>query len=298
MPLNILFSIFVTHIFLTAAACAQDMKVVSDELDAYAQRKKHTFELSAETYSYKYDETVGGEKFMNTKGSYKGLLGAYTFRPVDMDSFFDEIAANIFSVEVSYAVGQVDYDGAYTDGVTVTPFTYSGIDDYTYEVRGLAGREYLWGQGWGLTPYFGVGLRYLNNGSREMPYGYDRESRYMYMPLGFTLNKQFCGGWALAWNAEYDQLVAGKQTSHFENIDPGLNAIENDQRKGFGARTSLKIQKDLAKVKLSVEPFFRYWHIQPSTIDPITYGGDVIVGAGQEPENTTQEFGVKMGVHF
>ena len=287
------------------------MELVSNELDRYSreherapvvssdikvpeikvsERKVHTFDVGFETYNYKYQETVGGAKFMGNRGQYNGLFGAYTFRPRDVDSFFNEVIANMFRLEGRYALGKVDYTGS---------GNYYGLKDRAYEFRGLMGREYFWAKTWQFVPYAGLGFRYLNDGLQAYaPGGYNRESRYLYMPIGFTVHKDLRYAWGMGFNAEYDIFLGGKQISHEEDVDPGYGSVTNQQKKGFGVRSSLKIEKNIPGMTLSVEPFFRYWHMEKSDIQPELYQG-MLTGWGlQEPENTTQEFGVKMGVEF
>jgi hypothetical protein len=306
--------IFLISIFFAMPVWAQDMELVSRELDRYSQeqqgsavpspevrvsvKKTHSFEMGSETYDYKYVETDGGSEVMNYKGSYQGLFAAYTFRPADMDSFLKELALNIFRLEARYASGRVDYTGGYSDGFTITPMTYSGVKDYVYELRGLLGWEYDWIGGWQIGPYTGVGLRYLNNGGKAMPYGYDRESKYLYIPVGVTFHKDFRRGWRLGFNMEYDALVKGRQTSHLENLDPEVGAVNNAQRNGTGWRGSCKIEKDLPRLKLSVEPFYRYWNVKSSVFEPIISAGEPTGWWLYEPDNTTEEIGIKIGVGF
>jgi hypothetical protein len=306
MRLRTIIFFAIVYMVNISAASAQDMELVSRELDRYSQedqsppansystktpdRKAHTFEMALETYNYKYQETVNGGKFMGNRGQYNGLFGAYTFRPRDVDSFFDEIFANMFRFEVRYALGKVDYTGS---------GNYYGLKDYSYEVRAILGREYYWGESWQFVPYSGVGFRYLNDGLQAYtPGGYNRESRYLYMPIGFTVHKNLRNAWGIGFNAEYDIFLGGKQISHEEDVDPGYSPVSNTQRRGFGARGSLKIEKEIPDMKFCVEPFFRYWHIQDSDAAPEMYQGVPTGWALLEPENTTQEFGIKMGVEF
>jgi hypothetical protein len=140
--------------------------------------------------------------------------------------------------------------------------------------------------------------------------GYDRESRYMYFPIGADFRTSLRGGWGLDLNVEYDKLIWGEQESHFEdmqNVDGnnvGWDKMTNKQHGGYGIRSSLKIDKELTpRMSLFVEPFFRYWHIGDSDIQAITAGGldvcdDDGCWGGREPENDTKEIGVKMGVGF
>jgi hypothetical protein len=289
-PFNTLFLIVALNVFLITPVFAQDMQVVSRELDMYLKRQRHTFDLGVETYRYKYVEMMDGDKFMNDRGLFYGLFGAYTFRPVDMDSFLDEVLANVYRVELRYASGKVDYTGS---------GTFEGLKDTAIEARGILGHEYNWGDTCQFMPYAGLGLRYLNDGLQAYaPGGYDRESRYLYIPLGFSIDKGLAGDWGIGLNLEYDLFIQGRQDSHIGDVDPAYDTLTNKQNKGFGARGSVKLEKRFSHMKLSVEPFYRFWHIDDSTVDPITVSGEPTLYGGMEPDNKTQEVGIKMGVQF
>jgi hypothetical protein len=264
--------------------------------------KQHEFYFGVERYQYKYHEydSLNGGKIMNLSGFYDGLLAAYTFRPKDIDSVTEAIA-NMFRAEFRYASGRVNYTGSTWGG---DGLTFNGIHDYTYEVRGVVGKECPFWNSWMMTPYIGVGWRYLHNGSAVMAGGYGRESKYLYFPLGFDLGVGLGHGWSLGWNAEYDFLYFGQQTSHFEDVDSQLDPLGSRQNKGFGWRTSLKVVKELKHMSLSLEPYYRFWHIQDSEVGFLTSGGQIIQdNSGQpvavlEPDNITQELGLRMGAQF
>ena len=46
------------------------------------------------------------------------------------------------------------------------------------------------------------------------------------------------------------------------------------------------------------EPFIRYWNIDQSDTQAITFGGRPIGVVGYEPKNNSTEFGIKLGMHF
>jgi len=293
-------------------------EVSPDVKDAYFARqsqyfvapiedKKHSFETGIERYTYTYQETVAGGKFMNTKGDYSGIFLDYAYRP-DMTSEFIADCIDEFRVEARYAFADVDYNASGT--------SYSTLEDYVFEARGLVAKNFNIKGMATAVPYTGVGFRYLNNGLEKIPAnattysGYNRESQYVYMPFGVDVKTRLNNGWAVAMNLEYDHLLAGEQQSHLEDqrtlagVNPGYANLVNKQDEGFGLRGSVKVSKEInKKVDVFVEPFFRYWNIEDSEFKPYVIngveqcGGGVCVG-GIEPSNTTQEIGVKMGVGF
>src|SRR5262245_9022553 len=120
-------------------------------------------------------------------------------------------------VDVRGIIGNVSYDGwcspwviapdttspnAYgLDVGDASPCTESGDKDWYLETRGLVGKDFI-GQSWGLSPYSGLGLRHLSNGTTGTP-GY-RTDNYLYLPLGITARTQVASH-VLSFNLEYDR---------------------------------------------------------------------------------------------
>ena len=267
--------------------------------------KKHSFEAGYEAYSYIYAENVNHEKFMNLKGSYTGYFINYAYRPV-LESK-EEYIPDEYRVEGRFASGNVDYTGS---------GSYDGIHDSMFEIRGLAGRRFsLWNH-IESAPYMGLGYRNLLNRSSVMPAhdgypsGYDRESRYIYLPFGSDFRTNLRGGWGLDMNLEYDRLIWGQQQTHLEDMkdingnNAGYDRVINRQKSGYGIRGSVKLVKDVnQRVNIFVEPFYRYWNIGASDWQAATWHGQAACDktgcwGSIEPNNTTQEIGLKMGLGF
>lgn len=269
--------LMVSGLFCPAYALANEE--AEEFAEEYAQElKRHTFEIGSEAYYFKYEEP--GE--MKENGIMYGLNGAYTF--------YDRI---MLKAEARYAWGEVDYKNS---------GTLNGIYDYTLEFRGLAGWGFPVGISSLLTPYVGLGYRYLNDDlegktTSTGALGYERESNYFYTPVGIQTLTELTYDWSLGLNVEYDYLWKGRQKSHLRDVDPDFNDLENDQNKGFGLRGSLKLIKKGEKIDFVIEPFVRYWNIKKSEEQDVTYSG-VVIGYGYEPKNNTTEMGVKLAVNF
>lgn len=277
------------------------------------KKSPHQFEIETESYYYKYKETIG----VKVTGMKGGLIGAYQFRLHENDAFnFTEIfkdfekMMNIFRLEGRFSYGQVEYEGSGSEG---------GIPDWNFETRALLGSEVLLPNKLQLTPYLGVGYRYLLNEFSETPSkiiggtlygsGYDRESNYVYIPIGIEIKREFQQNWIASFKAEYDYFIWGKQISHLEDItvngltDPGLDKLSNTQDHGRGWRASARLTHRTDRFDYYIEPFFRYWHIKDSDVEFITASGAYICqgnlcAAGAEPENETYEAGVNLGANF
>ncbi|MBU0479244.1 hypothetical protein KKC91_11855 [bacterium] len=122
--------------------------------------------------------------------------------------------------------------------------------------------------------------------------GYERESNYYYSPIGIEVVNEMNNGWFIGITLEYDHFWKGRQISHIGDAIAGVGNLENDQNEGYGLRGSVEFEKKSEKMDFLVSPFIRYWDIEQSETQPVTYSG-VIVGYGYEPENSSIEYGVK-----
>jgi len=236
------------------------------------------WEIGPEISRIKYEEPG----VMKQEGVMYGIDISHTYHsggvaPVETDEGFEREMetsyGSMFRGDIRFSNGQVDYDGSLQDG---TPYKQDDIDDNMFEVRGLAGAD-LFTSSSLATAYIGVGYRYLNDDSSADPTGYERESNYVYMPLGVEAAFANNNGWVIGGTLEYDLFLWGHQKSDLTDFGEGV--IENDQDSGYGFRASLRFQKD----NFIIEPFFRYWDIDESDVDR----------GWVEPANESTEYGVK-----
>jgi hypothetical protein len=219
---------------------------------------------------------------MKEKGMMYGLVGSYTYHNKLM-----------LKAGGKGSWGKLDYSNS---------GEINNITDYMLEFRGLGGWDFVLSKAVSMTPYIGVGYRYLNDDSGGKvsstgEYGYERESNYIYSPIGIECIANIGNGWSMGVIGEYDYFWLGKQKSHLSDVDPGFNDASNRQKKGFGLRGSLTLQKKGDKVDFEVGPFIRYWNIKESEKETITYYGTP-VGYGWEPKNNSTEVGVMLGIKF
>jgi hypothetical protein len=194
-----------------------------------------------------------------------------------------------------------------------SPCSENGDKDWYLEGRALAGKDLI-GRRWTYSPYSGVGLRHLSNGTTGVN-GY-RTDDYLYVPLGVTARNSAASHTALAFNVEFDPLIHGWQKTRdsalgggFIPATPfappftinGFSDISFSQHTGWALRASARYQ--VAR-HLSMEPYYLRWHVSDSpvsyetasfTVNRIT--AEQQVGA-YEPLNVTNEFGLKLGFHF
>jgi hypothetical protein len=221
---------------------------------------------------------------MEDEGIMYGVSVSYTDR-----------ADYMFKVEGRYAYGQVDYTSNGTGAI-------DNIDDYIFELRCLFGYDFRVDDRTVLTPYLGLGYRYLNDDSAGMisstgHWGYERESNYYYSPVGIEVVYDLENGWHCGLLAEYDIFWKGVQKSHLSDVNPSYSDMENDQDDGYGLRGSITLLRKGDTVDLLIEPYIRYWDIDKSEVKNIVYSG-FIIGYGYEPENNSTEIGVKLAIRF
>ncbi len=239
------------------------------------------WEIGPEVYYFRYEEPNVNVKF---QGPMYGIAAAFTHHNSNH---------LMLKAEGRGAYGEVDYTGS---------GTLDGIQDYAVEGRLAAGYDISLGEDKSLTPFFGLGDRYLNDDSSGKTSstgasGYKRESNYLYSPIGLEFSAKLNDGWRIGVSAEYDVFWKGQQKSHLENVAAGLNEISNDQNHGYGARGSIKFQKTGERFDLVIGPYVRWWSIQDSELANVTYGG-TLIGFAYEPKNETLEAGGAIAIHF
>jgi len=194
-----------------------------------------------------------------------------------------------------------------------SPCSESGDKDWYVEARPLIGKDFI-GQDFAFTPYSGVGVRHLSNGTTGLS-GYRTDS-YLYLPFGVTARTRVSSHRLLSFNLEYDAMLHGWQTTRDSqlgggDIPPtpfapgftidGFSDISFDQHGGWALRVSGKYQ---ATPRVSLEPYYIHWNVNDSIVnyETATFTVNGITAQQQlgayEPLNNTNEFGVKLGFRF
>ncbi|HKA39219.1 MAG TPA: outer membrane beta-barrel protein [Burkholderiales bacterium] len=262
---------------ITAAVCAQDAAPPHDLL-----LTRPGWELGGQVSNYKYEEP----DFMKLDGSRVGVVGAYNWTASNL------VYARIDG-RVSY--GKLDYFSAPTG-------TVPDIPDWTAEVRLVAGRDYRVGESVALSPYIGLGYRYLYNDLRgyttvgNATYaGYRRYSEYWYAPIGVTMRMRAGAHWVFAPTIEYDAFIGGKQKSQLTDTGiPTYQDITNRQDDGRGYRVYLMFEGQ----RWAFGPWFHYWNIKDSDVVFVGFNSLGQPVGGMEPANTTKEYGLELRYRF
>jgi hypothetical protein len=257
--------------------------------------------LGLEFSNYKYREVDDvkypelGNEIMNLTGSKKGLVMEYFFKAFVPKKAQQALKVIFFSTQIRYMQGYVKYVGHYHSGEPVKNEVQER-DNY-WDLRFFQGYVFSFFNIKSITEYLyqGLGYRQLLNAGSDSG-AYDRVSRYLYVPIGLTIDMKLGINWSLIINSEYDVLVYGVQQS--ETILPSRHL----QSKGYGVRLGITANKKLnKKIRMFFGPFIRYWDIACS--EKHSYyekgkEGEAIEYRDWEPRNFTVEYGLKVGVDF
>lgn len=248
--------------------------------------KMHTITLAPEINYFTYKEDQ-----MKETGFLYGLSGAYTYRG---EAFAESLSQAMFKVEGRIIFGRVDYDGHLFDG---NAYKIDNVRDILSEFRGLAGYDFTIFSDTTVTPFIGLGFRYLKDDLSKDNAGYRRISNYLYTPIGFETNTPISDGWSAGLNMEYDIFWLGRQMTYLSDLDPRYSDVTNDQSDGYGFKASIKIRKAKDDKNYLFEPYVSYWNIDDSDLTTVKYSGTVTATV-YEPKNTATEIGMKVGVEF
>lgn len=230
------------------------------------------WEVGGQLSDYRYEEANIGAKI---RGGRVGITGAYTY--TGASRWF-------FKIDGRNAYGSLKYEGS---------GTLDSVPDWIFETRGVLGKDFLPRSGVSLSPFAGLGYRYLYNDLRGTTstgaVGYQRYSEYLYAPLGLTSRIKVNGQWVLATTIEYDYFIRGRQTTQFTDTGQGYSDANNKQSKGYGYRLSVIAEKG----SWAFGPWMHYWSIEDSDIVPIGFGV-----RGFEPRNQTREYGLEVKYRF
>lgn len=225
-------------------------------------------ELGLVASRYRYEEPG----LMELRGNKGGLRVAHART--------DE-AGRHGRLEFLASYGQLDYASNGTG-------THSGEPDTYYEVRALAGFDLRATRGIALLPFAGLGYRYLYNDGRGTTStghrGYRRESNYLYLPVGVSARWE-----RLLGTVEFDFLLKGRQTSYLADADVGFADVNNEQKRGWGAKANLLVETG----RFAFGPWFSYWRI--ATSEPSSPAPGWV---GYEPKNRTTEAGFELRYRY
>ena len=197
-----------------------------------------------------------------------------------------------------FVLGQIDYNNGpvkYSGSGTA-----SGIPQYYVNLKAALGHDFTF-NGFVLSPYIGIGYRYLNQAfggvtTSTGAAGYDRRSTYNYVPIGIIHRTAVNNNKAkLETTLEYNYLISGNQYSGLAAANPLLSNQNNAQNSGYGINLTILYKQD----QWGLGPYYKYWNIADSQTSPANFvASGVRYNRIYEPANTTNEFGLKLIYSF
>lgn len=241
----------------------------------------HSFEIAPEISYIKYEEPG----VMEEKGMMYGISASYAYH--------DKL---MFKAQGKFSFGLLNYEGSTWGG---TPLNIEHIPNYLWEFRGLVGYDITVFKSTVITPYLGIGYRYLNDNPQEKyAFGYKRETHYLYSPIGLEVFTKLNEQWSLGAEVEYDVFLWGRQKSHFDYSNPGTDVTYNVQRSGYGVRGAVRLVRKGERIGFVLEPYVKYWSIDESSDSEVSYMGFPIGLQVIEPKNRSTEIGCKLAIMF
>jgi hypothetical protein len=233
-----------------------------------------TNQIGLTVSSYAYEESSLNVKMDATNIGIE-YLGTYAFKN------------NWFLLgEFDYNNGSVKYSGSGTD---------SGIPQYYYNLKGAVGYDFAF-DSFVVSPYIGIGYRFLDQSlggttTSTGAIGYDRKSTYNYIPIGATHRFAVNDNKAkIETTLEYDYLISGNQYSGLSTV--GAPNQNNTQNSGYGLNLTILYKQD----NWGFGPYYKYWNIEKSQTNTFAVGGTTYTV--YEPQNTTNEYGLKLTYSF
>ena len=245
----------------------------------------HSAELTLDITSYTYREVDPNDNFFMEDKSAPFLFS------VGIRNWGDAITTSntkstsfSFLYTLEYSFGNVDYSSAGTG--TMKKQYYKGRLEYYLSTSSKVGAN-------DLLPYIGLGYRdllddsgYKTSSTNHL--GYDRLSKYYYVPIGAI--------WyisdSLSLKSQYNYFLEGNQISFLNEILPNTYPVNpvNTQRIGWGIDLTLRSKLNN---KWSTYGFFRSWNIEDS--DVVSCSALIYC---YEPKNQTHEIGAGISYHF
>jgi len=250
----------------------QSESVQAENFNAY-----HSFKLGLEAGYYNNQDSNS----IKNDGGIVGTFGEYKLHFSD-----SQILPDTLLIDANIKAGKVDSSlgGEFEDQKQLIA-----------EIRANLGKEFNFSNSIFVTPYAGIGYRYQNTDPDEDDllttsghYLQERESHYLYIPIGIKTTLIFLSDWSIGFTTEFDVFLTGTQESHFNNI-------EEDLTDGYGFRGSVAFTKKTAGLDLLIEPYARWWDIDNEENSMTAAACPPFCDTERESDNETYEVGLRIG---
>jgi len=222
------------------------------------------------------------DRNLEKKGMMFGFYGDYVY----------PLKQYRFKVDGDVQFGNIEYIPSQAEAM-------NSIRNLLFESRFTFGRLFGQRDNASVTPYSGLGFRYLSEETggkvpSQNVYGHDRRSNYLYSPIGVEFTVRMSERWIIIPTGEYDLLLRGYQFTRFNDGNRDLPNIKNIQKSGYGIRRSIAIVNNYGRIDYFIEPYVKYWNFKDSE------GVDLLINSATEtiiePAHNSKEWGVRLGV--
>jgi hypothetical protein len=264
--------IFLTAALVLASACLFSDEINSKNEGAFCKPKEISCELMHRVqiggnYTYAWITPEGNT---TTTGNLWGAQALYEYRPLD-------------SI----------YAGAYfawREGKTTNDVGERKIQDFNVQER-LGYTIGFCDKSARLTPFTGIGARYLPETVTIDPNSVDYDYTEFYVPVGFLFEHELCS--MLSWGVNFQWMP---QVFPLVRMQP-LGGAWWDltyQIDNFFVEVPFKITSDCNQFSLSIAPFFETWHDGATTAKTDTL---VVLNLGL-PKNKYTFTGVNVNLGY
>lgn len=304
--------------FSSAVAALMSSVAFAQTDGSLATRAGHEVNASVGGYTY----TEPGAQSISIHGPK--VVGEYTatlplserrhwFAQADVRGTFGNVTYDGWCSPFVITPNTASPNGYELDFGDASPCSETGDRDWYLEARGLAGKDLI-GRTWAWSPYGGLGVRHLSNGTTGTA-GY-RTDEYLYLPVGVTARSRVGSHGVLSLTLEYDRLLHGWQKTRGSELGggdvpatstapaftiDGFSDVSFSQPRGWALRASARYQ--LTR-HWSLEPYYLHWNVSASPVNDqtVTFSVNQVTARERigfyEPLNTNDEFGLKWGFHF
>jgi hypothetical protein len=201
-------------LFVAVAALISSQALAQDDA-RLATPTGHEVNVSIGGYTYTepgaLSISIDGVKI---GGEYTGTLSLSkrrrVFAQADVRGTFGNVTYTGWCSPLFITPNSASPNGYELDFGTASPCSETGDPDWYVEGRVLAGKDFV-GSTWAWSPYSGLGIRHLSNGTNGAA-GY-RTDEYLYVPIGATTRHRVASHGVLSLNLEFDALLHGWQNT-------------------------------------------------------------------------------------
>lgn len=278
--------------------------------------------LNVSVHHYDYTEPLGDQIDVKIHGPKFGGEYLGTFALNQRHHVFGQFSARgtgaIAAYDGSCRPWQIVPSSASPNGYrltlgTASPCSETGDADWYAEGRFLVGKDFV-SRSVGIAPFVGVGFRHLSNGTTGN-FNF-RTEEYLYIPVGATVRTKAGANHVLGLTMEYDRLARGWNKTRESLLQGGtvpatsttpafsigdFRDLSFTQHTGWGLRASASYEINRS---WSIAPYYIRWHVSDSPVvdGSVAYTVNAITARQTfgyyEPLNFTNEYGVKVGLHF